>query len=141
MEEDDRHSVRGTERKRERERQKVRANSYRLSRASGGLAQKELVPSVETALPFLPPCRLSSPPPPSRVPLSLGRAHAFVAPCSPPRPPRRRPRALPSRSVQRTASPFRAPVPFDDLSLPPALFSSLSPDTSGSTLPSLNYLL
>lgn len=35
---------------------------------------------------------------------------------------------FPSRSARCTVSPFCAPLPFNDLSLPPALFSSLSPD-------------
>lgn len=125
----------------------MRENSYRLSRARAidskrgskrlrrmrDCAQEELVPSVETTLPFLPsachrplaPLSLLSP---SR-PLSLTRAHAFV-----PSTPRSAgvtdacSRLVLSGVRWRAASPFRAPVPFDDLSLPPALFSSLSPD-------------
>lgn len=84
--------------------------------------------NVESTLPFLPPYssrlfRTLSVVRPSSLLGSRARLRSLG-----PAPRQRRRRALLSRSVRRAASPFHTPVPFDDLSLPPALFSSLSPD-------------
>lgn len=131
---------RGREREKERDR-KVRGNSLRLSRASGRLeaaargecAQEEN--SCRTLKPLFP---FSHPATVSSAPLSFFLCPAVVlspwlarTPSSPPTPRhrRRRLRAFPfSFCPASGVSLPRAPVPFDDLSLPPALFSSLSPD-------------
>jgi len=125
----------------------ARANSLRLSRASGRLeaasrgecAREELVPSVETAVPFLLPSRRLSP-----TPLSLHGSRARLRPLEPsPRPARPAgvvdacsrlvlsgERRLPSARRCRLTTSRSYPLSF-------LLFLQ----TSGSTLPSLNYLL